>query len=272
MPSGKNAGLLDTKYKGMSAEQIYDVLPDKPGGYSESDLIFIDPKTKEGKALKEQLEEGLLRAEATTQVADANKSAGSISADLKRMLDKLLKPKLNWKVILQDYMNEQSDEDYSMQFPDEEYLPGLYVPTLYSEGMGELSIYVDVSGSISSKEIDITLTEINMLKETLEPTKTKLVSFDTEIHLCKEYDKSMPINIHGINVAGGGGTELINVAKQIVKDKPKLVLILTDGWVDIKPIENIKNADLIWLIFDNENFSSKSNRVIHINIEDYQYS
>ncbi len=273
MPKGEAAGLLDSNYANITADEIYKLLPDSPDDYGydqdKGDMIFVDPDSPEGKELAQKLEEGLLRAEAAAKMSGQTEGIGTISGDLSRMLDKLLNPKLPWKVILQNHMNDHAEDDYTMLFPDEEYMPELYLPTLYSEGMGAVSIYVDVSGSISDKDVDIALTEINYLKESLKPRKTKLVSFDVDIHLCVEYDQYDPIGINGLNVAGGGGTSLRGVAKQIKKDNPKVTVIITDGYLEPNEVKHLKNTDFIWLIFDNENFTAPIGKVIHINTDEY---
>ena len=164
-------------------------------------------------------------------------------------------------------MLSQAEDDYSMEFPDEEYLPRMYVPTLYSESFGEVSVYCDVSGSVGQKDLDITLAEVNALKNALKPKKITLVSFDTSIHLMKEYDTYGHIDINGIDMNGGGGTCVKEVYEHILTTNPEIAVIVTDGFYSEQELET--SANVIYLIMDNQRFTTPNGRVIHINTKDY---
>lgn len=252
-------GLYDEQYKDLTAEQIYDLLPED-GEYDENDIEFSDDPE-----LSEELDRLLMGAGAAAKLA--GKEAGCIPACGERRLDELRNPKLNWRIIFQNRMLSHSTDDYSMQFPDEEYMPDLYAPTLYSEGMGELNCYVDVSGSVSQNDLDVILTEVNNLSETLKPTKLALVSFDTKIHFRKEYDRGDLVDMGGIDMQGGGGTSVKEVYKDIEETKPEIALVITDGYYCERPLKS--PADVIYLILDNEYFETPNGEVIHVNTGDY---
>ena len=253
------SGLYDEKYKDMTAEAIYDILPDDDS-YDEEDIIFSDEA-----GLAEEIDELLIRAGASAKLAD--QEAGCIPGSASRRLDELLNPALPWQVIFQDMMLSQAEDDYSMEFPDEEYLPRMYVPTLYSESFGEVSVYCDVSGSVGQKDLDITLAEVNALKNALKPKKITLVSFDTSIHLMKEYDTYGHIDINGIDMNGGGGTCVKEVYEHILTTNPEIAVIVTDGFYSEQELET--SANVIYLIMDNQRFTTPNGRVIHINTKDY---
>ena len=184
-----------------------------------------------------------------------------------RRLDELKNPQLPWKVIFQDKMLAHSTNDFSIEFPDEEYLPTLYVPTLYSEGMGKLSCYVDVSASVSQNDLNIILTEVNSLRGTLEPEMLTLVSFDTKIHLEVEYGPYDLVDMTGIDMHGGGGTSVKEVYQHIESTRPEIALIITDGYYSERTLEGF--ADTIYLIVDNPDFTTPNGQVIHMNTKDY---
>ena len=257
MPKG---GLYDAQYKELSAEAIYELLSEGEDKYDDEDIVFSnDP------ALKSQIDDMLIRAGASAKLTD--QAVGCIPSSAARRLDKLLNPLLPWQVIFQDMMRSHSEDDYSMEFPDEEYLPNMYVPTLYSESMGEINIYCDVSGSVSQKDLDVTLVEVNALKNVLKPKKITLVSFDMIIHLEKEYDTYSHIDIDGIDMNGGGGTSVSEVYEHIRKNKPQIAVVITDGYYT--EIELKTSTDVIYLIMDNAKFKTDNGRVIHVKTKDY---
>ena len=184
------------------------------------------------------------------------------------MLDNILNPKLPWQVILQDKMNSYREEDYSLEYPDEEYLPNMYIPTLHSEGMGNINIYVDTSGSVSKEQINIAITEINNLKHTINPRLISLISFDTEIHTQNTFTCDDLLEAKDINLRGGGGTCLKEVSKHIIKHNPELILIITDGLVSTIPLHTL-DIDLIWIIQNNSKFTCSKGTIIHIKDTNY---
>ena len=238
----------------------YDLVEEGEDKYDDEDIVFSnDP------ALKSQIDDMLIRAGASAKLTD--QAVGCIPSSAARRLDKLLNPLLPWQVIFQDMMRSHSEDDYSMEFPDEEYLPNMYVPTLYSESMGEINIYCDVSGSVSQKDLDVTLVEVNALKNVLKPKKITLVSFDMIIHLEKEYDTYSHIDIDGIDMNGGGGTSVSEVYEHIRKNKPQIAVVITDGYYT--EIELKTSTDVIYLIMDNAKFKTDNGRVIHVKTKDY---
>ena len=253
-------GLYSTDYADLTAEQIYDLLPDSEE-YDENDLIYGDSDE-----LKQSIEDTLLRADASAKQS-GDKAIGSIPGSAQRVIDELLDPYVPWQTLLQDHMTDHSTDDYSMAFPDEEYMPNLYVPTLYSDGMGDMSIFCDVSGSVSHRDLIIAVTEINSLIQGLKPRKTTLVSFDTEIRLETTYSKDEIADLAGIDMHGGGGTSVKDVYKHIRTNLPELALIITDGWYSEISLKS--PTDVIYLILDNPKFSTSNGRVIHIRTEDY---
>ena len=252
-------GLYDKQYANMTAEEIYDLLPDNDD-YDEEDIEFSDDAE-----LADSLDEMLIRAGASAKLA--HQETGCIPSSASRKLDELLNPQLPWQVIFQDLMLSHDESDYSMEFPDEEYLPNMYVPTLYAESFGEVAAYCDVSGSVSQKDLDVTLTELNSLKGVLKPKKITLVSFDTEIHLEKEYDTYGNLDINDIDMNGGGGTCVKDIYEHITKLKPKIAIVITDGYYSERELTT--SAYVIYLIMDNKNFTTPNGKVIHINTKDY---
>jgi len=256
-------GLCDKKYANMTAEHIYTLLPDRDD-YPEPDIIYNDDATEEQQAAIDSL---VIQGQAAENLAELEKCFSHESGNLNRRLETLLNPQLPWEVLLQDFMNMHKEEDYSLTVPDEEYLPQIYCPTMYSEGMGELNVYVDVSGSVSSKDLDVILTEVNAIKERLEPSKLRLVSFDTCIHLETVYTENEPLDISGLDVAGGGGTDVTEVASHIRDTTPELALIISDGYYTERHIET--DAHLIFVILDNPRFKCKQGQIVNIKTKDY---
>ena len=104
-------------------------------------------------------------------------------------------------------MTQPKKNDYTMLRPNRRFISdNLYLPSMYSEGLGEVVIVVDTSGSISTKELEEFQSEINCILEDTQPEKVYVLYCDTQVH--KDIDEfssdDLPIQL---TTRGGGGTD-----------------------------------------------------------------
>jgi predicted metal-dependent peptidase len=106
-------GLADPAFKGLSADQIYALLPDPPpnSGYTPDLELPTDPIED----IEENVEEILIRAAIQSKMQ--GDKPGTIPGDIEIFLDRLLNPKLPWQRILQKYIQNLSKHDYSWRKP-----------------------------------------------------------------------------------------------------------------------------------------------------------
>ena len=231
LPDG---GLVDDQYDDMTAEQIYDVLPEPPGGWDAISIDFggcggvLDHPDSDGtQGTLDNLETELKVA--INQAAEGAKMAGKLSGNLKRIIDDVVKPKVCWKAVLSRFLRGDSKSDFSWIKPNRRFIAGgMYLPSLYSPGLEEITIAVDTSGSISDDELAQFTAETSSILRELGPEKINFLQCDWEVNEATTYTTDdLPLSI---TYKGGGGTAFSPVMQYVNKHYPftKAVVYLTD--------------------------------------------
>lgn len=244
IPAG---GLCDPQYKGMSTEQVYDILMKDP---SKQDPNFI-PDFTTGPAAQDPLAQQThqnqvadILTRAATQAKMANDgSAGAIPGDVLMGLDEMLYPKLPWQQLLADFFNGLSKEDYSFARPNRRFMPEHYLPSLFSEGMGTLACAVDTSGSVSDEDFMAFATEMDYIKETLLPSSMYVVDFDTQINSI--YEIADTDSVKQLQFKGRGGTSLHPVFEHFKEKPPQVLVVFSDLECDEE--ENDPGYPVLWI-------------------------
>lgn len=220
--------------RGIS-EAIYDLLPDQGGSGGgkfgqggDANGSAYDDIMDSGKSdaeRQQQAEEWKVKA---AQAAQAAKMMGKLSANVARLVDSVLSPKVNWKDVLRNFIVKAKNDSRSWARPNRRFLAqGMYLPSISGEAMGELVIAVDCSGSIGDKELNQFAAEIKAIKEDTNPSAIHVVYFDSEV--CHYDHFSADEELH-IDAHGGGGTAFSPVFKFLDEKgiEPVATVFLTD--------------------------------------------
>ena len=251
-----NTFVIERKYKNKSTEEIYNLIPNPPKNYKPD----VQPSDKKKDKSNSEIEEKIKEMLSTAKVqAESNNSFSLLPADIQRHIKELLEPVLDWKTILANYMSELTKEDYSWRRPSRRS-EDLYLPSLLSDGFGEISCYIDCSGSINQKQYTEFLSEIQGIKTVLNPSKVNIYNWgskmDDPIEVLADEDLMEKAQLKNL-----GGTNIKPVLQSIRNTKPEISVIYTDGQFSdckIKP-----STDVIWVIVDNPGFKSDVGRIIH---------
>ncbi len=111
--------------------------------------------------------------------AQQAEQAGKLSGVMKRLVDRLLQPNLPWRMLLARYMSAVARDDYSYARPSTRRGDPAIFPTLKSAEINVL-VALDVSGSVSDKELRECLSEINAIKGQMRARIT-LIACDSDI-------------------------------------------------------------------------------------------
>jgi len=251
-------GYWDPQYKGLSSMEIYDRLK-KQGAKINPDLRDV-LGVPAGMTPEEHAERVLGNIIKAVIIAEQSNDAGSIPADLRRNLDDIISPKLPWKTILLQYLTEYVADDYSMRRPNRRFMPGWYLPTLSGQGLGNLFMYCDVSGSMSPENVSEIWSEYSYIIDMMAPESVHIMTGDTQIILDKTYAKGD--FIPEFEYSGGGGTVFEPIFDAIREEQPRFALLFTDGYFGIPSFEGI-DADIFWIIKGNPSFNPPQGEVIH---------
>ena len=251
-------GLADPKYRGLSSDEIYALLPDPPPNEPIDMDLEVPQSTPED--LSNEVEEILIRAAMQSKLQ--GDGAGTIPGDIEIFLQKLLNPKLPWQRILQKYIQNLSKHDYSWRKPNRRFFPNHYLPSMFSEKLMDIAIAVDASGSVSDDDFKVFVSETHGILKMMKPDKITLIQFDRNI---KSVDSISNIrDLMNVKFIGRGGTSIEPVMNWADKHKPKLLLVFTDGEFNFYNTDYKTNT--VFLIHNNPQFKSPYGKVIHYEI------
>jgi predicted metal-dependent peptidase len=237
--------LYDPKFANMNAEKIYELLPDMPDGEGWPDYPFdYHPETtskgkdKEGdkpgkiEIPKEVLEEWKHKI---AQAAAQARMRGNMVAYLEEIIKEIFKPKVNWREVLRRFVIQNFKSDYRWVPPNKKFVShGLYLPSISGEGLGTIAVAVDVSGSVSTKEIQQFLGEVQGILDTYD-CELWLIQHDREVKedVVQVYRKGDVLD--EVKIVGRGGTSHIPVFEYINRNihRPTCVVCCTDGYTEV---------------------------------------
>jgi predicted metal-dependent peptidase len=247
--------LHDSKYDGMSSEEIYDILYEKAEKIDISDLLdkMIDEHLdgegdadsdgdgdQEGKgkgrpklsdadrqAIKDEIKEAMLAAAATTD------GAGNIPAGVMRMIKELTEPQMNWRELLRMNLESTIKSDYTWMRPSRRgWHMEAVMPGRKNDEMIDIAIAIDTSGSIGEKMLKDFLGEIQGIMDSFPAYKIHVVSFDTDTYNPVQYDSDNLDSIVDYEPAGGGGTDFDAIYRYLKDEdiQPRRLVVFTDGY------------------------------------------
>ena len=153
--------LYDRKYDGLSSEEVYDDLMKNAKKININDLInkMIDehmdgdgegegdgrPKLSEAEKqqIRDEIKEAMLAAAATVD------GAGNLPAGVKRLIQELTEPKMNWRELLRMQLESTIKSDYTwMRASRRGWHMDAVMPGMKQDPMIDIAVALDASGSI----------------------------------------------------------------------------------------------------------------------------
>ncbi len=218
----------------MKWQDLYN--EDEGGGNGGIGDDLIDcPDGEPGAAEASQIAE-----ETKVQVAAASahaKKRGKMPVALERMVEQLLFVPTRWDAILERFMTQFVSSDYSWKRPNRRFTwQNIYLPSLDRQPrMGTLVIGTDESGSVSDREFQVFMANINRIIELCVPERVILIHADARVARVDEYtpeDYPVPFRRYAM-----GGTDM-RVVWQHIEDNDiecDCMVLFTDGetpWPD----------------------------------------
>lgn len=274
---GKAIGLVDEKYRGLNAKQVFDLLKEdkKNGegmfGEGESDGGFDDHDWEGAKGLSDEEKKTIEKEvdQALRQgVITNNKVNGDGAGGLSRELGELLEPEVDWRELLREFVKStcSAKDASSWRRVNRRYLgTGVYMPSLIGERVGHLVIGIDTSGSIGGHELNEFLSEVKGIADEVHPEKVDLIYWDSAVAGHEVYDVNDVTNIvSSTQPKGGGGTDPTCVHHYLKENniKPEAVIMLTDGCIG--DWGNEWEAPMLWTVVRNPNAYAPMGKTIHI--------
>jgi len=214
---------------GGTSDGIYNILPeqDEDGGYGGNGDPFDNCEDAPGSPAEKAQQQAEMKVK-VAQAAQAAKMMGQLSANMQRLVDEVLQPKVDWRDVLQRFLVKCKDDTRTFARFNRRFISqGLYLPSVTGEKMGEVCFAVDCSGSIDQRTINQFAAEIAKVKDDLCPERIHVLYFDSEVSHVESYgsDDTLDIKPHG-----GGGTDFAPVFAKIIElgIDPVAIVFLTD--------------------------------------------
>ena len=243
--------LYDRKYDGMSSEEVYDQLYENATKIDMGKLLdqMIDehldgegdgdgdqdgegsgrPKltAEEKQAIKDEIKEAMLAAAATVD------GAGNLPAGVKRLIQQLTEPQMNWRELLRMNLESTIKADYTwMRASRKGWHMDAVMPGQKPDEMIDIAVMLDASGSISETMLKDFLSEIQGIMDSFPAYKIHVVTFDTECYNPAQYDSDNLDSMIDYEVSGGGGTDFDCIFTYLKAEEitPRRLIVFTDGY------------------------------------------
>ena len=247
---------LDSKYRGMAWEEIYDDLYEKAEKISLPELMKQlgdlldehinedgqgdgkgDKSDKEGKGpggmskeeaqkIRDEIKEAMIQSAAAA-------GAGKVPAGIQRLIKDLTEPKMNWRQIVRQEIQSIVRNDYSFVRPSRKgWQTGAILPGMIPDTTIDVAIAIDMSGSIGDEDATTFLSEVKGIMDQYEDFKITLFCFDTEIYNPQVITQDNAMDLLDYEPQGGGGTDF-EACFNFMKEQgiePKKFIMFTDGW------------------------------------------
>jgi predicted metal-dependent peptidase len=248
--------LYEQKYEGMCAEEVYDDLYENAEKINISDLIdkllddHMEDDSEEGKggsgkegeksgngrpklsqAEKDQIKDEI--KEAVLAAAAASDGAGNLPAGVKRLIQDMTAPKMNWRELLRMQLESTIKSDYTwMRNSRRGWHMDAVMPGMQLDPMIDIAVSIDTSGSIDAKMLKDFLSEVQGIMDSFPAYRIHIVSFDTNTYNPQQFDSDNLDSICDYEPKGGGGTDFDCVFEYFKQEEiqPKRHIMFTDGY------------------------------------------
>lgn len=272
--NGEQLGLIDEKYRGMDAHQVFLLLEkeqEQQGGsgsggqgMDEHDWENAQEGTPEEQEQVAKEIEGALRQGAIL----AGKMGGNVSRDI----TELLTPKVDWKDALRDFVktSTQGKDQTTWRRLHKRYIGmDIIMPSTYDEKVGSIVVAIDTSGSIGSAELAQFLGEVKSICDEVSPEKIDLLYWDTNVAGHETYmGNELATLTETTQAKGGGGTspECVPFYMKENRLEPECVIMLTDGFIGSQdPNDWQIGKPIMWCIKGNKHFDvDVVGKVVHV--------
>lgn len=262
--------------KDKTTEQIYDELPDSDDGGGKGDGSGsgsgsgdqfdngIGDDIEDEDLTDDQVKEieGQIKVD-IAQAAQAAKARGKMPGKLAEIVSDILNVKTPWYSILERHMTSLVKAEYSWTRPNRRHIgAGVYLPSMgKTPSMGEVVIQVDVSGSISKRELDYYNGHLSSILAQCEPERVHVIYTDTDVQRYDVFDKGSEF---ALTFFSGGGTDMYAGIKYCEDNGifPDVFVTLTDGYT---PWGKQPSFPTVWCI--SSNVVAEYGETIHFEME-----
>lgn len=188
---------------------------------------------------------------ALSQAVQAAEGQGNMPASIKRAVGEFIEPKVDWEDQFRNTITARAGHDTATwQRANRRRLaiaPHIYLPGKTGFQMGGMLFGIDVSGSINQPMLTAMFSEAAGILNEVKAEWIKVATINTDV--TGVYDIEYPDDLLDLDIKGGGGTTLENLAPYLVENDiyPDQIVMFTDGvtsYSDHSPFE----CDITWML------------------------
>lgn len=244
----------DPKYKGWTTEEIYDDIMKNtkfvtiklngggdPGGCG--GVIDATGDANQKDATQHDWEVAVRAAVATA----ASNNAGSIPGSLRHLIDNLNQPKVSWRDMTQQFVDQSLTKEISWaRLSRRSASTGILMPGSISDRLQKLVFFVDISGSVSFEMARQMTSEVAGALDQGTADCVVVAYADTQVQHSDEYFAG---DIVECGRYTGGGTDFRDSFDWLAKNHPdaSCVIYLTD--LEVNNFGDDPGIPVMWAVY-----------------------
>lgn len=237
LPDPKTSGVqacFDAKYKGMFAEEVYELLLKDPNSNWPEFDIHLEPGDGKGEPMTEE-EQRNLSDEIRAAVMQAAKSAGAgnTPGGVKRLLKDLVEPQMDWREILNMKIQSMIKNDFTWsRCSRKSQASGIYLPGTKEDVKVKAAVSIDCSGSMGDDMLRDLLSETKGIMQQFTDFELEVWCFDTRVYNHAKFTPDTIDEIDDYEIKGGGGTSFECNWTYMKENniEPERFIMMTDGY------------------------------------------
>lgn len=236
-----------------TSEEVYELIYEKivhSGSELPMEMESFDDHSLWG---EDDYEDDAIWRQRIKEALEASKGRGNLPAALSREIDHFLKPRVDWRTILNDFVQEET-VDYSLMPPDRRFQDSPFFLPDFNERdymVKDVLFMIDTSASMSNKDVAQAYSEIKgAIDQYNDKLKGWLGFFDAEVIKPRPFSDEGEFRL--IKPKGGGGTDfhaIFDYINREMTDKEiASIIIMTDGEAPFPDEEAANGVPVLWLI------------------------
>ena len=180
--------------------------PSTPGGFGQV-LDAPDPADPARPASPAQ--KALQAQEWRIAVAQAQRAAaiiGKVPAGLERLIEIERRSEVDWREALRRFLSQTVPQDYRWTPPNRCFAAlGIYLPSLYRKGLGEIAVAIDTSGSITDDLLSAFAGKLSAIASEARPERIHVIYCDASVEReIRQVDQAARLYPGGLDVLEHG--------------------------------------------------------------------
>ena len=254
-------GLKDGKYKGMTADEVYELLKkdmeqamkdyqkSQESGGSDSHEMWGEGA--DGKEMSEEEKQAVSKKwqQAAVSAAHAAKAAGKeVPEAFRGLIAELTEGKISWRDLVREKIKAQNKEEQTWSKVNRRRQLGQFnAPGQQPGEKTSFLVVLDVSGSYTQEMITDSLSEVYGACREFTEVEIDVIQFDTRVYGHTVFTQDDAEKMMQYQIEGGGGTSYECVHEWLIEKQkqPSQIFCFTDGYFSKLPDHGICDTTFI---------------------------